>query len=108
MRKQIRRRRDAQVRASAVCSQHSAIFDATPGGQSTRSTLETCVADTDRLLILQQESLQDRRAATEQLRARSESQARRMGERSLALSAQFDPQVFARVLTQDIPRLVRH
>src|SRR6202521_4742624 len=68
MRKDIRRRRDAQVRTSVVCSQHTEIFDATPGGQSTRAALNTYVADTDRLLILQQESLQERRAATEQVR----------------------------------------
>ena len=42
MRKDIRRRRDAQFRANVVCSQRSEIFDATPAGQSTPATLETC------------------------------------------------------------------
>ena len=49
-------------------SEHQAIFDATPGGQKARAGLDTCVGDTDRLLALQQRSLEDRRAATEQLR----------------------------------------
>jgi len=68
MRKEVRRRHDAHVRASAVCTEHSTIFDATPGGQKARAMLGTCVADTDRLLAFQQRSLEDRRAATEQLR----------------------------------------
>lgn len=36
-----------------------------------------------------------------------EPHARLMGEQSLTLSSRFDPAVFARVLTQDIPRMVR-
>src|SRR5712692_1207469 len=68
MRKEIRRRHDAHVRAHGVCTEHSALFDATPGGQKTRAALGTYVADVARLLALQERSIQDRRAATEQIR----------------------------------------
>jgi len=51
-----------------VCTEHSAIFDATPGGQKTRMTLATCVADADRQLALQKQSIEDRRSSTEQIR----------------------------------------
>jgi hypothetical protein len=68
MRKDIRRRHDAHVRANGVCTEHSALFDATPGGQKTRAALATCVADVDRLLAVQTRSLEDRRAAAEQCR----------------------------------------
>ena len=36
-----------------------------------------------------------------------EPRARAMGERSLAVSSRFDPTVFARLLTDEIPRMVR-
>jgi glycosyltransferase involved in cell wall biosynthesis len=36
-----------------------------------------------------------------------EPRARLMGQRSLALSDRFDPGIFARLLTEDIPRMVR-
>jgi hypothetical protein len=68
MRKQVRRRHDAHVRAQGVCAEHSALFDATPGGQKTRAALGTHVAEVDRLLALQERSVEDRRAATEQCR----------------------------------------
>jgi hypothetical protein len=68
MRKQVRRRHDAHVRAQGVCTEHSALFDATPGGQKTRAALGTHVAEVDRLLALQKRSVEDRRAATEQCR----------------------------------------
>jgi hypothetical protein len=51
-----------------VCSEHSALFDATPGGQKMRAALGAHVADVDRLLALQERSIEDRRAATEQCR----------------------------------------
>ena len=68
MRKQVRRRHDAHVRAQGVCTEHSAIFDATAGGQKARASLGTHVAEVDRLLALQERSVEDGRAATEQRR----------------------------------------
>jgi hypothetical protein len=68
MRKDVRRRHDAHLRAQGVCSEHSALFDATAGGHKTRAALGAQVADVDRLLALQQRSIEDRRAATEQCR----------------------------------------
>jgi len=68
MRKQVRRRHEAHVRTQSVCTEHSALFDATPGGQKTRAALGAHVADVDRLLALQNRSIEDRRAATEQCR----------------------------------------
>jgi hypothetical protein len=68
MRKDVRRRHDAHVRAYHVCTEHRAIFDATPGGQKTRAALGTHVADVDRLLALQKRSVQERRSATGQIR----------------------------------------
>ena len=68
MRKRIRRRHDAHVRAYSVCTEHSALFDATAGGQKTRAALGAHVADLDRLLALQERSIEDRRAAVEQCR----------------------------------------
>ena len=71
MRKQVRRRHDAHVRAQGVCDEHAAFFDATAGGQKTRAALGTHVAEVDRLLALQERSIEDRRAATEQCRLSS-------------------------------------
>src|SRR5262245_45421448 len=68
MKKRIRRRHEAYARAHGVCTEHSALFDATPGGQKTRAALGTHVAEVARLLTLQEQSIQDRRKATEQCR----------------------------------------
>ena len=68
MEKKLRRRHDAHVRANGVCTEHSALFDATPGGQKTRAALGTQVGDVERLLTLQKRSVQDRRTATERCR----------------------------------------
>jgi len=68
MRKRVQRRYDAHARAHVVCTEHSALFDATPGGQKTREALGEHVADVGRLLALQEQSIQDRRTATEQCR----------------------------------------
>src|SRR5712691_3155186 len=68
MRKEIRLRHDAHVRANGVCTEHRALFDATPGGQKTRAALGAHVPDVDRLLALQERSIEDRRAAVEQCR----------------------------------------
>jgi hypothetical protein len=68
MQKKVRRRHEADVRAQNVCAEHSQLFDATPGGQKMRVALGAHVADVDRLLALQERSLEDRRAATEQCR----------------------------------------
>jgi len=66
MRKTVRRRHEAHVRVQTVCAEHSAFFDATPGGQQTRADFGTQVAEVDRLLVLQEGAIEDRRAATSQ------------------------------------------
>ena len=68
MEKKVRRRHEAQVRVQSVCSEHSALFDATPGGHAAHAALETDVAEVNRLLALQESSIEDRRAATETCR----------------------------------------
>ena len=68
MRKQVRRRHDAHVRAQNVCAEHSEVFDGTPGGKTARAALEAHVAEVDRLLALQEGSIEDGRAATKQCR----------------------------------------
>jgi hypothetical protein len=69
MQTRIRRRHEAHTRANNVCIEHRAVFDTTSGGQRTRAALGTCVANVDRLLVVQERSTAQRRAATEQLRA---------------------------------------
>ena len=68
MRKDETRRHDAHIRVNGVCAQHSVLFDATPGGQSTRTALGMYVADVSRLLAVQKQSVEERRAATKQCR----------------------------------------
>jgi hypothetical protein len=68
MEKRIRLRHDAHARAHGVCTEHRAIFDATAGGQKTREALGTHVADVERLLTVQERSMQERRVAAEQCR----------------------------------------
>ena len=68
MRKQVRRRHDAHVRAQNVCAEHSEVFDGTPGGKTARAALGAHVAEVDRLLALQEGSIEDGRAATKQCR----------------------------------------
>src|SRR6187200_2231930 len=68
MRKKVRRRHNAQVRALNVFAEHSELFDATPGGRNMRAALGAHVAEVNRLLALQERSLEDRRGATEQCR----------------------------------------
>jgi len=68
MRKQVRRRHEAHVRAESVCTEHSAFFDATPGGQKAHADHGKQVAEVGRLLALQHRSNLDRRDATEQSR----------------------------------------
>ena len=58
MRTHVRRRHDAHVRANGVCTEHSAVFDAIAGGQQTREAFRTHVADVDRLLALQERSIE--------------------------------------------------
>ena len=69
MRKRVRRRHEAHARVQSVCAEHSALFDATPGGQKTRATLANDVAAVDGLLALQERTIEDGRAATAQCRA---------------------------------------
>lgn len=68
MRKKVRLRHEACVRAENVCTEHKELFDATPGGQAARAALGAHVAEVDRLLAFQAQSIEDRRAATEQCR----------------------------------------
>jgi hypothetical protein len=68
MRKKVRRRHEAHIRALGVCAEHSHVFDTTPGGQKVRAALGAHVAEIDRLLALQERSIEDRRATTEQCR----------------------------------------
>jgi len=68
MRKNIRRRYDAHVRVNGVCTEHNNLFDATPGGQSTRAALGTCIADSDRLFAAQTQAIEERRAGAQQSR----------------------------------------
>ena len=68
MRKHVRRRHDAHVRAQNVCAEHREVFDGTPGGQTARATLGAHVAEVDRLLALQEGSIEDGRSATKQCR----------------------------------------
>ena len=68
MRKYVRRKHDANLRTDRVCTEHSAVFDATPGGQKTRTALHTYVQDIGGLLGTQESSIEDRRAATNQCR----------------------------------------
>jgi len=68
MRGTTRRRYDAHVRTNNVCTEHSATFDASSGGQKTRTSLGTYVADEERKLTIQQNAKDDGRAALEQIR----------------------------------------
>jgi len=67
MRADIRRRFDAHTRTSDVCARHRTFFDATGGGATMRTALVTYVADVERHLAGQEQSIEDRRAATAQL-----------------------------------------
>jgi hypothetical protein len=68
MKRRVQLRHDAHARALGVCAEHSAVFDATAGGQKTRAALATHVADVTSLLALQEQSMQDGRTAVEQCR----------------------------------------
>jgi hypothetical protein len=68
MRIRVRRRHEACVRAQNVCTEYRELFDATPGGQTARAELDAHIAAVDRLLVSQEQSIQARRAATEQCR----------------------------------------
>lgn len=56
------------MRVNSVCTEHSEIFDATPGGQKTRLSLGTNVEAVAKHLITQGHAVEDRRAATVQAR----------------------------------------
>jgi len=68
MRKRLRRRHEAQVRASGVCTEHSDVLDVTPGGEKTRTALAARVADVGRFFALQAQSIGDQRAAAADIR----------------------------------------
>src|SRR6185437_11440134 len=52
MRKQVRRRHEAHLRAQNVCAEYSAFFDANPGGQKARADHAAQMTEVDRLLTL--------------------------------------------------------
>ena len=52
-----------------VCVEHSAFFDATPGGGHTRAILRTRIDEVTGLLALQERSNEERRAASAQCRS---------------------------------------
>jgi len=68
MRKIVGRRQDAHARVNSVCTEHSEIFDATPGGQKTRTSLGANVTNVAKQFITQGQAVEDRRAATAQAR----------------------------------------
>lgn len=68
MREKLRRRHDADVRASSMRSDHGDIFDITSGGQKPRIAFAAYVKKVSRLFALQERSIEDRRAATEHTR----------------------------------------
>ncbi len=68
MRKQVRRRHEAHMRAKSVCAEHRAFLDATTGGQKAHVNLDTQLAEVGRLLALQHRSILEGRAATERCR----------------------------------------
>lgn len=68
MGKQVRRRDGADVSAQSGCAEHSGLFDGASEGRKARSALGTHVADVDRLHALQERSIEDGHAATEQCR----------------------------------------
>jgi len=53
---------------NGVCKDHSDVFDATAGGQSTRAELDAHIANNERLFVVQRQATVDRRAAAEQSR----------------------------------------
>ena len=68
MRARIRRRHEAQVRAHNVCTEHGAIFENTVGGRTLLDHLGGSVTEVARLLADQQLAIQERRAATHDVR----------------------------------------
>jgi hypothetical protein len=68
MRKQLWRRHEAQARVQGVCAEHSALFEAGPGGQKARAAVAADVAEVDRLFAVQERAIEEGRAATEQCR----------------------------------------
>ena len=68
MRKRFRRRHDAQVRASSVCTAYRDVLDLTPGGQKARTALAARVADVTGFFALQAQSIEDQRAAAADIR----------------------------------------
>src|SRR5258708_17260053 len=68
MRKVIRLRHDAHVRANEVGAEHRDTFDVTPGAKKTRLALNGYVTESDRLLAVQARALEERKAATQRCR----------------------------------------
>ena len=64
MRDNLRHRYDAYLRAQHVCAEHSPLLDVTPGGQKMRAALGNHLAEVDRLLAVQDQSITDGRVAT--------------------------------------------
>jgi len=64
MRKDTQRRHAAYTRVNAVCNEHSAILDATPGGQKTRTALGAYLAEDARLFGEEAKAIEDLRASS--------------------------------------------
>jgi len=73
MTRAVRRRHEAHVRASNVFNDYSDAFKVTAGWQKSRTALAACVTEARRLFARQEQSIQDRRAAAEQIRAGRQS-----------------------------------
>ena len=56
MRKQVRRRHEAQARVQGVCAEYSALFDAGPGGRKARAAVAADVAEVDSRALLERVS----------------------------------------------------
>ena len=68
MRETVRRRHNAHVRVRLVCGSYSQLFDAIPGWSKARTSLDACVKEVVRQFRLQGHSIEDGRAAAEQIR----------------------------------------
>jgi hypothetical protein len=98
----MRRRHEAHMRVLNVCAEHSALFDATPGGQKTRTALGKSVTDVDRFFALQAQALTDRSAAVAEIRL---ARARLRGDAKAVLSVgKAMAEDVADVRTMQLPR----
>src|SRR5258708_7197559 len=69
MRKNIRRKHEAHRRAQAICEQNRSVIEASDGGKTTFATFNTSLDGVDQLFAAQQQALNERRVAQEELTA---------------------------------------